>query len=369
MVKREPPKDVPSQQDLVAFAREYVKAYLETVKGKNPGAVPPFAQNAPYLCETVLLPNLCFALVFHRANEMTFVARAQEWEEIQEELIKGVDFFLPFYPFESWKIADAVNRGRRDAIRDMRLAAAADLAKTAGQIDAVIDQLNRMIQVNPWLGKTGHEQVRQLQEIEERIKTPQPTTDPIALLQDLKAYTEPPPHKLVFEFPDRKLLESLADGVEKLTALEPRIDAVDQKATELEQRILGMPDLVHREEFDQRSDRVQKRIETLENQLEKVSNILTLLNSKVENYFSMAAEAERQADHERRLAELQGRAEELAGLTAKLQANASDFSERLIQSLEKLEKDLHDARIRLGRVEQHFVDFARMVGEHEQKSK
>jgi len=367
MVKREPPRDVPSQQDLVAYAREYVKAYLETVKSKNPGAVPPFAQNAPYLCEAVLLPNLCYALIFHRSNEPAFVARAQEWDEVQEVLLKGVDHFLPFYPFESWKLADAVNRGRRNAIRDMRLAAAADLAKAVGQIDVVIDQLNRMIQVNPWLGKTGHEQIKKLQEIEERIKTPQPTADPIALLQDLKAYAEPAPHKLVFEFPDRKLLESLSEGVEKLTALEPRLDAVDQKASELEQKVLLMPELLHREEFDQRSDRMQKRVETLENQLEKVSNILTLLNSKVENYFSMAAEAERQADHERRLTDLQGRAEELSSLVLKLQGNASDFSERMIQTLEKLEKDLHDVRIRLGRVEQHFVDFARMVGEHQQK--
>jgi len=108
---------------------------------------------------------------------------------------------------------------------------------------------------------------------------------------------------------------------------------------------------------------LQDRIERIEKQLEKVSNILTMLNSKVENYFSKTAEKERQADLEKRIEEHTTRALSHDTKLGKLEKEAEGLVEELRRMTAKIDKDIHDSRKRIARIEKHFVDFAKLVQE------
>lgn len=106
-----------------------------------------------------------------------------------------------------------------------------------------------------------------------------------------------------------------------------------------------------------------ERVDRLEKQLEKVSNILTMLNSKVEAYFSNTAERERQGEMEQRLEE---HGNKVLQTESKMMAMEKE-AERLVSEIKdmaaKMEKDVHDGRKRIARMEKHLVDFAKVVQE------
>jgi chromosome segregation ATPase len=116
-------------------------------------------------------------------------------------------------------------------------------------------------------------------------------------------------------------------------------------------------------EFSDKIVDTVERTERLEKQLEKVSNILTMLNSKVEAYFSKTAEKERQADLERRIEEHTTKALSHESKIADLEKEAENLLNEMKNMAAKMEKDVHDSRKRIARVEKHFVDFAKLVQE------
>jgi predicted nucleic acid-binding Zn-ribbon protein len=88
-----------------------------------------------------------------------------------------------------------------------------------------------------------------------------------------------------------------------------------------------------------------------------------MLNSKVEAYFSKTAEKERQADLERKIEEYTTKALSHESKIAALEQEAEGLLTEMKNMTSKMEKDVHDSRKRIARVEKHFVDFAKMVQE------
>lgn len=94
-----------------------------------------------------------------------------------------------------------------------------------------------------------------------------------------------------------------------------------------------------------------------------MSNILTMLNSKVDSYFSKSAERERQADLERRIEEHTGRAMSHDAKLTQLEKEAGEIVDEMRRNAARMDKDIHDSRKRIARVEKHLVDFAKLVQE------
>lgn len=353
------PKDIgpeiPSQQDLAAFAKEYFKSYVETIEEKKPQTYPKFAQEAPYRIQSFLLPNGCIAMVFNSSEELKAEGLTKDWDQVQEIVVKGVDHFAGFFPFEGRSLGDWNKRGKRDALRDIRLMDKSELGKSGAELEGTVENITRMVKANPWLGKAGTEMVGTLRGVEGRVKGGFPTVDAIASLQSLKAYV-PGAESVTIEFPDKELLEEILDGVRNLANVEGKLEMMETRMFEIE-KAAQAPDVAVKV-----ADAVD-RVERLEKQLEKVSNILTMLNSKVESYFSKSAEKERQSDLEKRIEEHTTKALSHEAKLTELEKEARGVVEEMQKMAAKLDKDIHDSRKRIARMEKHFVDFAKMVQE------
>ncbi|OGS43606.1 MAG: hypothetical protein A3K76_04035 [Euryarchaeota archaeon RBG_13_57_23] len=347
--------EIPSAQDLAAFAKEYFKSYMEAVGEKKPQTPPKFAQEAPYLIRCIYLPNGCICMIFNSSQELKVESGTKDWDNVQELIVKGVDHFAGFFPFEGRSLGDWNKRGRRDAHRDVRLLDKSELSKSGAELEGTIENVMRMVKANPWLGRSGTEIVTTLRSLESRVKQGFPTVDAIATLQSLKTYV-PGADSVTIDFPDKELLESISDGIKNVTGIENKLEMIENRIFEVEKT-------ASTEDETALAAEVQERVDRLEKQLEKVSNILTMLNSKVESYFSKTAEKERQADLERRIEDHLGRSIEHDSKIQSLEKEALTLVDEMRRMTAKMEKDIHDSRKRIARMEKHFVDLAKMIQE------
>jgi len=355
MTPNETGPEIPSDQDMVAFAKEYIKSYMDAVEEKKPQTYPKFAQEGPYEINSILLPNGCICMVFNSSKEAKVHGFTKDWDEVQEMIVKGVDHFAGFYPFEGRSLGDWSKRGKRDALKDLRLLDKSDLIRSGAELEGIVESITKMVKANPWLGKTGSEMVTTLRGVEGRVKGGFPTVDAIAGLQALKVYN-PGAESVTIEFPDRELLEDIADGIRDMGEFETKIEAVENRMFELE-KSPKVPDLT------QRVGEFAERVERLEKQLEKVSNILTMLNSKVESYFSKTAEKERQADMERKIEEYVARSLDHDKKIAKMEEETEKMVQEMKVLADKVDKDVHDSRKRIARIEKHYMDFSKLLQE------
>lgn len=342
-------------QDLAAFAKEYYGSYTQAIEEKKPQVLPKFAQDGPYEISSILLPNGSICMIFKAASELKTHGSSMDWDEVQELVVKGVDHFAGFFPFEGRSLGDWNRRGKRDALRDFRLLEKSDLSKNSVELEAVIENVDKMLKVNPFLKKSGGEVITALRTIEGRTKGGFPTVDAIAGLQLLKSYV-PGAESVTIEFPDRSLLEEISDRLKDLANLQTKIEIVENRIFEMEKVAVAadLGDLV---------EDTQGRVDRLEKQLEKVSNILTMLNSKVESYFSKTAERERQADLEKRIEEHMEQSSSHDEKIAKLEADAAALVEELRRTAAKMDRELQESRKKIARMEKHFSDFAKVVQE------
>lgn len=355
MIPKDIGPEIPSAQDLAAFAKEYFKSYIEAVDEKKPQTLPKFAHEAPYLIRCLYLPNGCICMIFNSSQELKVESGIRDWDQVQELIVKGVDHFAGFFPFEGRSLGDWNKRGRRDAHRDVRLLDKSELSKSGAELEGTIENVMRMVKANPWLGKSGTEIVSTLRSLESRVKQGFPTVDAIATLQSLKAYT-PGAESVTIDFPDKELLESISDGIKNVTGIENKLEMIENRMFEVEKA-------ASTEDETALAADVQERVDRLEKQLEKVSNILTMLNSKVESYFSKTAEKERQADLERRIEDHLGKSIEHDSKIQTLEKEAQTLVDEMRRMAAKMEKDIHDSRKRIARMEKHFVDLAKMIQE------
>lgn len=355
MTSKEAGPGIPSPQDLSAFAKEYIRAYMETVNEKKPETLSKFAQDAPYAMKAYLMPNGAVCMIFNSSDEQEVESGSKDWEDVQDEIVKGVDHFAGFYPFEGRSLGEWSKRGKRDALRDLRLLDRSELSRASVELEAIIDNITKMIKANPWLGKMGNEIISSMRDMDSRVKGGFPTVDAIASLQSLKSYT-PAAESITIDFPDKALLEEIADSLKDVSNLQSKIEGAESRIFEIEKSS-------HAPEVIERMNEHSERVDRIEKQLEKVSNILTMLNSKVEGYFSKSAEKERQSEMERRLEE---HGNKVLSADSKIEALEKE-AERLLSEMNdmatQMKKDVHDGRKRIARMEKHFVDFAKMVQE------
>jgi len=221
-----------------------------------------------------------------------------------------------------------------------------------------MENVSKMIKLNVWLKEgvyKGSETLEGLRNLETRLKGSFPTVDAIATLQSMKAYV-PGGQSVTIEFPEKELLEDISEGIKNLADTQNKLETFESRMFEIE-KIASAP------EATGKLNDLQDRVERIEKQLEKVSNILTMLNSKVESYFSKTAERERQADLEKRIEEHTAKAISHDAKLVVLEKEAEVLVDELRKMTAKFDKDIHDSRKRIARIEKHFVDFAKLVQE------
>lgn len=349
--KKAAEEESPTPKEMTAFAREYIKSYLDTVEEKAPEQRPPIAQQSPYHIEICLLPNGCYAMILESAPEMRIRASFRNWDDLQNVIMKGVDFFLGFYPHEMKSIAEWKKRGRRDAVRDIRVLSESRLGKATGKLSTVIDEISCLAATNPWIADKANEQIQMLRDVEERLRRGFAPVDSIAILQELKAY-KPTYEKLIIEFPDKSILESILDGVEELMTLQTRMETLESRMFEVE-RVSSI------KSSDEELEKLREKLSDIEESQEKMSNILQMLNSKVENYFSKSADAEKQEKMESSLKDAAKKMDKLSKVVSEMQSKQDRLESLLDKDFSKLRDELEAASKKTKKLERHFVELAK----------
>jgi len=94
-----------------------------------------------------------------------------------------------------------------------------------------------------------------------------------------------------------------------------------------------------------------------------MSNIIQMLNTKVEKYFSQSAEVDRQATVEVQVKDLTKKVDSLIKVISDLQGRQKEQLDDLTRDILKVEEELEKSQRRIKRMERHFVDVAKSVEE------
>lgn len=182
----------PTDIDLANYARAYVGAYMGAVQSESPEHPPSFYKNHPYSIEACYMPNDSFCLLFEKSERPTIAVTSQDWDYVMGKVMSGVSYLATVYPHEGHSVDDAVSKGRRDAIRDIRAIESSDMIDATRQLEKAISELNNM---GDWVKnpvKMAETAMARLEPIRQAVQRTGPTVDMLAMVDGLRRYKSGP---------------------------------------------------------------------------------------------------------------------------------------------------------------------------------
>ncbi len=228
-----PPEPV-SKKSLENYVMAYLGAYLNTVKKEHPEHEPVLSRNQPCEVETVLLPNNCFVMLFEKSVKQNIVVTEKGWGEIESKVMSGVTHFVAVYAHEGVTVADAISRGKRDAVRDIRSIEDSDIAKATMELEKILGSLTSVFQDNKDILKLGELDMKKLQPIREAIMSSGPEVDMLAMLDSLKNYPLPR-EEVNIEAQEKLMMGEVVRELGDLSDVIRRVEAADQKLAQIEE--------------------------------------------------------------------------------------------------------------------------------------
>ena len=236
----EDPKDkslpIPSNHDLANYAKAYMGAYGGMIEKEHPENLPPLAKNAPYDMEICLLPNSCFCLLFQKSNKENVIVTERDYEYVEGKISSGLDYLISVYAHEGATMTDAIKKGKKDAISDIRAMETNEIAQASLHLEKIVDELTDVAMANRVSLKSVASQISKLSPIKESVKRGVPHYDMMRTVQPLKNYP-PKPIEIRLDIPDRELLERLSSQLASTSEMIKRIEAQEKLIEDLEERI------------------------------------------------------------------------------------------------------------------------------------
>ena len=223
-----------SKKSLENFAIAYIGAYMNTVKKERPEHEPVLARNQPCSVQSVLLPNNCFVMLFEKAEKQSIVVTEKDWGAIESEVMSGVMHFVAVYAHEGVTVADAIARGKRDAVRDIRAIEDSDIAKATKELEKILGSLTSVLQENKDILKLGELDMQKLQPIREAIMSSGPEVDMLAMLDSLKNYPAPR-QEVNIDDQEKLMMGEVVRELGDLSDVIHRVEAADQKLAQIEE--------------------------------------------------------------------------------------------------------------------------------------
>jgi DNA repair exonuclease SbcCD ATPase subunit len=223
----------PPKKTLETYAISYLGAYLNTVKKERPEHVPILARGSQHMVEVCIMPNGCYSLLFEKADAQDVVVKECDWEYVEQKVISGVDNLVALYAHEGVTVADAIARGKRDAVRDIRSLEDSGISKAITALEKVLQSMTSVEQSNRTVAEVGEKELAKLRPIREAIQSAGPEVDMLRLVDALRHYpgTQTVPK---VEFEAKQLLEGISRDLGDLSDLIGRVEGQDQKLEELE---------------------------------------------------------------------------------------------------------------------------------------
>lgn len=226
----------PSQKTFENYAISYIGAYQNTVRAEKPDRLPVLARNQTYDIEVCLMPNHCLAILFDKADKMNVSVSERSWNYVESKVISGVTHMIAVYSHEGMSVADAIVRGKRDALRDIRSVEDSDIAKAVTDLEKLVDGLGQIEQTNKGTVGLGEAELARLKPIREAIITAGPEVDMLAMVDALKSYPSVPTAAST-DSKDRQLIQKMAQDVGDLSDVIRRVEDQDKKLQDIEQSL------------------------------------------------------------------------------------------------------------------------------------
>ena len=230
------PASPPSKKSLENYAISYLGAYQNTVQTEKPDRLPGLARNQFYDIDVCILPNNCLTILFEKSDKMNITIGQRPWNYVETKVLSGVIHMVAIYSHEGLTVADAIARGKRDAVRDIKSIEDSDITKAASDLQKIVEDLAQIEKSNKGAVTLGEDELAKLRPIKEAIVTAGPEVDMLAILDALKnAPTTPTPLSAATR--DRKMLQKMAQDVGDLSDIIKRVEDQDKKLEEIEKSL------------------------------------------------------------------------------------------------------------------------------------
>ena len=224
---------LPTKKALENYANAYMGAFLNAVEKEKPEHVPALARNSPYDIEICLMPNQCFVMLFERADRQSVAVRECDWRHVEKKVMSEVAHMVVVYAHEGPTVAEAISRGKKDAVRSIRALEDSNLSKAVVQLERILDDLTHVEKGNKSLLKLAELEMSKLKPIKEVISNAGPEVDMLAMVDALRNYPSHPVEVSV-DVREKDLLENVVRELGDLSDLIRRVEAQDEALEKLE---------------------------------------------------------------------------------------------------------------------------------------
>ena len=333
---------LPTKKSLENYATAYIGAFLNTVEKEKPEHLPPLARNSPYEIEVCLLPNKCFVMLFERGDSQKVTVREGDWSYVEKRVMSDVDHMVTVYAHESPTVADAIARGKKDAVRGIRSLEDSNLSKAVFELEKILGELTSIEKGNKSLLKLAELEMSRLKPIKDVIMEAGPEVDMLAMVDSLRNYpTEPV--EVSIDVKERELLEGICRDMGDLSDVIRRVEAQDSALERLEKSMNKTLSEFQRM-IDERMDQ----------------GLAVLLSSADKRMDRSLAEMRSQAgdqgkSHPPELNALEQRVKLLEESLEGRQSRREDVSKEIVLAVAEIREGLQRLEHRLGKLEQRAV--------------
>jgi len=209
---------------------------MNAIEREKPEHMPALARNHPFTIEVCLMPNHSFVMLFERADKQTIAVNERDWNYVESAVLSGVSHLVTVYAHEGPTVADAIAKGKKDAVRDVRTLEDSTIAKAVVQLEKILDELTSMEKGNKGLMKVAELQLQKMQPIRDAIKNAGPEVDMLAMIDAIRNYPTTPV-EVNIDIKEKELLENMCKELGDLSDVIRRIELQDQRLEALEQAI------------------------------------------------------------------------------------------------------------------------------------
>ncbi|MBU1159228.1 MAG: hypothetical protein KKE24_07805 [Candidatus Thermoplasmatota archaeon] len=227
---------LPSKKALENYSSAYIGAYMNAVEREKPEHVPSLARNSPYEIEACMMPNHSFVMLFERADKQSIIVHEKDWHYVESKVMSGVSHLVTVYAHEGPTVADAIAKGKKDAVRDIRALEDSNVAKAIVQLEKILEELSNIEKGNKSILKIADMQLSKLQPIKNAIRNAGPEIDMVGMIDALRNYPTTPV-EINIDLKEKELLESICRDLGDLSDIIRRVEVQDQKVEQLEQAI------------------------------------------------------------------------------------------------------------------------------------
>lgn len=344
---------LPTEQDLLSYAKAYLASYMSTVEKEQPDELPNFARNAPYDVEIALLPNGCFCMLFQKSDKENMIVTDRDWNYVEGKIVSGIDHLVTVYAHEGSAVQDAKEKGAKDALNDIRALESNEIAQASLHLEKIVDELTNVAMANRASLKSIASQLTKLTPIKDAARKGFPQSDMLKMIQGLKDYPAAPV-EIVLDIPDRELLEKLSQQLDESASLISRVQEQEDLIEDLEERI--------KKSYDELEAKINSKIEA------GLAKVIATTDRKIDKGLSAMSESAKlggvSADRLKELSNQLNELKEAVSSAAEIggqKGMSEEMMESMTSELSEMKSRLDDMSTRINAIEDYLVRLSRAL--------